>query len=212
MKGQRDVDDDNDDVELNYSVRWETPLEFLKKTHLLLEIFISLRVVSLEKLSGKSLSWLMLIIIEIKGVILIKMNEGQFFVISRWNMIHRVSIIVNRTVVVDSDWRTHLQSRSKLYHVNWWYFKNSGNWPYKSIMSRCYCSSISYAVMVLDVIGAFRLMPSTNVIQLTLTLKMTTAQSLSTKVLFRTTFTRTIMLHLFMKWLRGSNISQSFAQ
>ena len=75
MKGQGD----DDDVELNYSVRWETPLEFLKKTHLLLEIFISLRVVSLEKLSGKSLSWLMLIIIEIKGVILIKMNEGQFF-------------------------------------------------------------------------------------------------------------------------------------
>ena len=39
--------------------------------------------------------------------------------------------------------------------------------------------------MVLDAIGAFRLMPSTNVIQLTLTLKMTTAQSLSTTVLFR---------------------------
>ena len=69
----------------------------------MLEIFISLRVVSLEKLSGKSLSWLMLIIIEIKGVILIKMNEGQFFVISRWNMIIWVSIILNRTVVVDSD-------------------------------------------------------------------------------------------------------------
>ena len=69
----------------------------------MLEIFISLRVVSLEKLSGKSLSWLMLIIIEIKGVVLIKMNEGQFFVISRWNMIIRESIILNRTVVVDSD-------------------------------------------------------------------------------------------------------------
>ena len=125
MKGQRD----DDDVELNYIVRWETPLEILKKTHLLLEIFISLRVVSLEKLSGKSLSWLMLIIIEIKGVILIKMNEGQFFVISRWNMIIRVSIILNRTVVVDSDWRfdnlccSHLQRQSELYYVNWWYFK-----------------------------------------------------------------------------------------
>ena len=103
MKGQRDDDDDNDDVELNYSVSWETPLEFLKKTHLLFEIFISLRVVSLEKLSGKPLSWLMLIIIEIKGVILIKMNEGQSFVISRWSMIIRVSIVLNRTVVVDSD-------------------------------------------------------------------------------------------------------------
>ena len=69
----------------------------------MLEIFISLRVVSLEKLSGKSLSWLMLIMTEIKGVILIKLNEGQFFVISRWNMIIRVSIIFNRIVVVDSD-------------------------------------------------------------------------------------------------------------
>ena len=70
----------------------------------MLEIFISLRVVSLEKLSGKSLSWLMLIIIEIKEVILIKMNKGQSFVISRWNMIIWVSIIFNRTVVVvDSD-------------------------------------------------------------------------------------------------------------
>ena len=70
----------------------------------MLEIFISLRVVSLEKLSGKSRSWLMLIIIEIKEVILIKMNKGQSFVISRWDMIIWVSIIFNRTVVVvDSD-------------------------------------------------------------------------------------------------------------
>ena len=70
----------------------------------MLEIFISLRVVSVEKLSGKSLSWLMLIIIEIKEVILIKMNKGQSFVISRWDMIIWVSIIFNRTVVVvDSD-------------------------------------------------------------------------------------------------------------
>ena len=69
----------------------------------MLEIFISLRVVSLEKLSGKSLSWLMLIIIEIKEVILIKMNKGQSFVISRWDMIIWVSIIFNRTIVVDSD-------------------------------------------------------------------------------------------------------------
>ena len=67
------------------------------------------------------------------------------------------------------------------------------------ISKSCYWSSVSLAVVVLGVIGAFRLMPSTNVIQLTLTLKMTTAESLSTKVLFRTTFTRRIMLHLFMK-------------
>ena len=67
------------------------------------------------------------------------------------------------------------------------------------ISKSCYWSSVSLAVTVLDVIDAFRLLPSTNVLQLTLSLKMTTAQSLSTKVLFRTTFTRRIMLHLFMK-------------
>ena len=35
---------------------------------------------------------------------------------------------MNRTVVVDSDWRydnlcgSHLQSQSELYHVSWWYY------------------------------------------------------------------------------------------
>ena len=69
----------------------------------MLEIFISLRVVSLEKLSGKSLSWLMLIIIGIKRETLIKMNKEKSFVVIRWNMIMRVGIILNRTVIVDSD-------------------------------------------------------------------------------------------------------------
>ena len=36
--------------------------------------------------------------------------------------------VLNRTVVVDSDWRfdnlcgSHLQSQSELYHVSWWYY------------------------------------------------------------------------------------------
>ena len=40
----------------------------------------------------------------------------------------RVNVVVNRTVVVDSDWRfdnlygSHLQSQSELYHVSWWYY------------------------------------------------------------------------------------------
>ena len=47
--------------------------------------------------------------------------------ISRLSLIVRVNVVLNRTVVVDSDWRfdklcrSHLQSKSEFYHVNWWY-------------------------------------------------------------------------------------------
>ena len=47
---------------------------------------------------------------------------------SRLNLIVRVNVVLNRTVVVDSDWRfdklcgSHLQSPSELYHVSWWYY------------------------------------------------------------------------------------------
>ena len=43
-------------------------------------------------------------------------------------LIVRVNVVLNRTVVVDSDWRfdnlcgSHLQSQSELYHVSWWYY------------------------------------------------------------------------------------------
>ena len=43
-------------------------------------------------------------------------------------MIVWVNVVLNRTVVVDSDWRfdnlrgSHLQSQSELYHVSWWYY------------------------------------------------------------------------------------------
>ena len=39
-----------------------------------------------------------------------------------------VIVVLNRTVVVDSDWRfdhlcgSDLQSQSELYHVSWWYY------------------------------------------------------------------------------------------
>ena len=47
--------------------------------------------------------------------------------ISRLSMIVRVNVVLNRTVVVDSDWRfdnlcgSYLQSQSDVYHVSWWY-------------------------------------------------------------------------------------------
>ena len=47
---------------------------------------------------------------------------------SRLSLIVRVNIVLNRTVVVDSDWRfdnlcgSHLQSQSELCHVSWWYY------------------------------------------------------------------------------------------
>ena len=46
----------------------------------------------------------------------------------RLSLIVRVNAVLNRTVVVDSDWHfdnlcvSHLQSRSELYHVSWWYY------------------------------------------------------------------------------------------
>ena len=47
---------------------------------------------------------------------------------SRLSLIIRVNIVLNRTVVVDSDWRfdnlcgSHLRSQSELYQVSWWYY------------------------------------------------------------------------------------------
>ena len=47
---------------------------------------------------------------------------------SRLSLIVRVNVVLNRTVVADSDWRfdnlcgSHLQSQSELYHVSWWYY------------------------------------------------------------------------------------------
>ena len=51
-----------------------------------------------------------------------------FFLWCRLSLIVRVNIVLNRTVVVDSDWcfdnlcGSHLQSQSELYHVSWWYY------------------------------------------------------------------------------------------
>ena len=45
---------------------------------------------------------------------------------SRFSLIILANVVLNRTVVVDSDWRflwgSHLQSQSELYHVSWWYY------------------------------------------------------------------------------------------
>ena len=47
---------------------------------------------------------------------------------SRLSLIVQVNVVLNRTVVVYSDWRfdnlrgSHLQSQSELYHVSWWYY------------------------------------------------------------------------------------------
>ena len=47
---------------------------------------------------------------------------------SNLNLIVRLNVVLNRTVVVDSDWHfdnlcgSHLQSQSELYHISWWYY------------------------------------------------------------------------------------------
>ena len=52
---------------------------------------------------------------------------------SRLSLIVRVNLVLNRTVVVDGDWRfdnlcgSHLQSQSELYHVSWWYYTRRVN-------------------------------------------------------------------------------------
>ena len=54
--------------------------------------------------------------------------EPSSHFISSLSMIIRVSVVLNRTVVADSDWRyrnlcsSHRQSQSELYHVSWWYW------------------------------------------------------------------------------------------
>ena len=53
---------------------------------------------------------------------------GNTLLKKRLSLIVRVNVVLNRTVVVDSDWRfdnlcgSHLQSQSELYHVSWWYY------------------------------------------------------------------------------------------
>ena len=67
---------------------------------------------------------------------------------SRLSLIVRVNVVLNRTVVVGSDWRfdnlcgSHLHSQSEFYHVSWWYYTLviGSDW---SITSRCYWSSVS---------------------------------------------------------------------
>ena len=43
---------------------------------------------------------------------------------SRLSLIIRVNVVLNRTVVVDSDWRFDnlCGSQSEVYHVSWWYY------------------------------------------------------------------------------------------
>ena len=47
---------------------------------------------------------------------------------SRLSLIVRVNVVLNKTVIVDRDWRfdnlcgSHLQSQSEVYHVSWWYY------------------------------------------------------------------------------------------
>ena len=57
------------------------------------------------------------------------MFEPRSHLKSRLSLIVRVNVVLNRTVVFDSDWRfdnlcgSHFQpGQSELYHVSWWYY------------------------------------------------------------------------------------------
>ena len=74
---------------------------------------------------------------------------------------------------------------------------------------------LTYRDLIDNHVNDESLIPSTNVIQITLTRKMTTAQvversvTVNKTVLFRTKFNRKITLNLLMKWLLGSNLSRN---
>ena len=61
-----------------------------------------------------------------------KRFEARSHFKSRLSLIVRVNVVLNRTVVVDSDWRfdnlcgSHLQSQSELYQVSWSYYWSDG--------------------------------------------------------------------------------------
>ena len=59
----------------------------------------------------------------------VRVIGSQLYLIkSRLSLIVRVKVVLNRTVVVDSDSHfdnlcgSHLQSQSELYHVSWWHY------------------------------------------------------------------------------------------
>ena len=110
------------------------------------------------------------------------------FRIRRLSMIVRVNVVLNRTVVVDSDWRfdnlcgSHLQSQSELYHVSWWY-----ETVVIDLIGQLHC----------DVIGLLSVKPRCYWLwRLVMSL-----------VRFDPSH-RTIILNLLMKWHLGSNLSQ----
>ena len=61
-------------------------------------------------------------------IIIIIIITTTIIIKSRLSLIVRVNVVLNRTVVVDSDLRfdnlcgSHLQSQSELYHVSRWYY------------------------------------------------------------------------------------------
>ena len=114
---------------------------------------------------------------------------------SRLSLIVRVNVVLNRTVVVDSDWRFDnlCGSHQVSCITDRRPITSRRNWPIRSI-TRVYHQLTWYNSLWL-----WRWPP----------LRLSKRQSLSTTtVLFRTTFTQTIKLNLLFKWLLGSNLSQ----
>ena len=91
--------------------------------------------------------------------------KTKWSIISRLSMIVRVNVVLNRTVVVDSDWRFNNLCSKSSSGSNWVQCITSVDgiklWLLTRLKSRCYWSSVSEAVLLLakktrDVIDAFR--------------------------------------------------------
>ena len=78
---------------------------------------------------GKMIVWhdLFLRILQIEEYYCERFEPRSHFK-SKLSLIVWVNVVLNRTVVVDSDWlfdnlcSSYLQSQSELYHVSWWYY------------------------------------------------------------------------------------------
>ena len=90
-----------------------------------LTLFMKHEITHLCVVNGQRETTSVLIVV-IDSVKAVTSSSLSFSFSSKLSMIARVSEVLNRTVVVDSDWRfdntcrSYLQSQSELYHGSWW--------------------------------------------------------------------------------------------
>ena len=111
---------------------------------------------------------------------------------SRLSLIVRVNVVLNRTVVVDSDWGfdnlcgSHLQSQSELYHVSRWYSQPD------SLQDE---TGYLYNVFLVRTITTRTLLDRTPTA--TLTIRRTSTLAMLRQLLYRTSEVPLKLLHVY---------------